>query len=289
MRESSVIVTVPVQSSEYIQFKDTSFLEPHEIAQTPLDMAHPEGDYSELNRYIQRLENILKTHRPKEKYQINLEWSEGQDQYCVCIEKLSLTYFYVKHAFTEDSSEHQKGLILPLAKLIDQNEQLFKAHPLIESGRIILQQEIIMQGGDPRYSQDFFKPFGQFAVTLDAFEQLFNHADLFRKDAFFNFVFHQDSIEQNYHIQAMMCTPENFKFILSNPVVIDAKEVADFFNNSVVMDNYLAKASYSLIESVQCHPDYLKAKAKVDLYHSLDNEPVTAESIAIEKDKKFKI
>lgn len=288
MSDTSAIVTVPIQFSEYIQFKDSSFLEPHETGQS-VPMEHPEGDYSELNRYIQRLENILKTHRPQEKYQINLEWSEGQDQYCICIEKLSLNYFYVKHSFTENSSEHQKGLILPLAKLIDQNEQRFLAHPLIESGRILLQQEIIMEGGDPRYTQDFFKPFGQFAVTLDAFEQLFSHVGLFRNDAFFNFFFHQDAIEQKYHIQAQVCVPENFKFILSEPVTVESQDVADFFNNAVVMDNYLAKASYSLIESVQCHPDYLKAKAKVDLYHSLDNEPVADEMIASEKDKKFKL
>jgi hypothetical protein len=286
MPDTSAEAIVPIQLSHHIQFKDISFLENGEI---PLDMQHPEGDYSELNRYIERLENILKTHQNEKKYQINLEWSDWQDQYCVCIEGFSLTYFYVKHAFTENSVEHQKGLILPLAKLIDQNEQLFRAHPLIESGRIILQQEIIMEGGDARYTQDFFKPFGDFAVTLDTFEQLFNHVDLFRNDAFFNFFFHQDPIEQKYHIQAMMCTPENFKFIESKPVTIDAKDVNDFFKNGVVMDNYLAQASYSLIESVQCHPDYLKAKAKVDLYHSLDNEPVTAESIAIEKDKKFKL
>jgi hypothetical protein len=257
-----------IEPSCHISFRDDTFLEGDEIG--PI-LSHPDGDYRELNRYLNRLNQVLDKHLPEQHYTIYVDWSYNQDTYCVNIDEYSLFFDYVANAFMNDAREHQNGLIKSLKRLIELNEKKYKTHPLIENERVSFSKVISNQADDlPIQGNAVFIPFGDFPVTLDAMTQCFDKINLFRPDAFLTLNMHHENYHDTYFIRATLRTKEDMSFIQAMDVAIAREDIADFYENGIVMDNYLSQAYYSLIKAVEAHPQYQHAQAKVDLFNRLD-------------------
>jgi hypothetical protein len=231
-------------------------------------------DYSTLNLYFQRLDNILDEHNPEEilnvvmTYQVN-----ASPEYMFYIE--DFTTFALCDAVTfSDIEERIQRLITLLSHAIDSIETKYRAHVLFYGSRVEFHLSEQVAENTTHSSCFFFKPFGNYPLTQAVMESFFSKLDWWQKDSIVFIAFHKDYVKNHYALDPLLLDKHR-KYLIDKdkgiePVIVSEQEQALFFEDSAIMDKYLSQVYHTLIETIEANAQYQHAKAKVDLFYRIN-------------------
>lgn len=238
--------------------------------------SHPPGDYSELNRYIERIDNIMQAYCPDGVYYNSLEYEQNSKfdyLYLKHLQKGSTLYSTdISKKFWKNATEHQKVLIPFARKMILELEKTYYAHPLLFDGQVSF-TSLIAKDGVGQMPSAFFIPHGQFPKSIHSFETVLAKMRLFLPEGHINIVHHKN-ISQNtfaFEINIQKSQDSTQAKIVHYKSSFNSQNMDEQNSLADIIDQFLSLSLNVVDEKIQQLELYQKAQQKIDFYHHLDN------------------
>jgi hypothetical protein len=270
--------------SPYVQWFEHT---PRDVREKNIDIYEiPQGNYnySELNRYIHRVDNLFSTQAPGGKIKFSNICSSSHGQWRL--------YFMVSFGqgntwesfcrdveadFFTNFSVHQATLITIFQGILADAENTLNHHLFIHDYDKLVQFKHSLKEDNGQVSiHPLLVPFENLKKTSIAITQLFKVIEFFIPLAHLDIYYNQNPVDQHYSINLRL-TKEiegsgSNLVAVSGLVPVRIFNRTEFIDNPVEIDWAIPFAIARLIEKLEALPEYQKVKEKIDLYHKLSHD-----------------
>lgn len=241
------------------------------------NFTHPQGDYSELNRYIEYFDSLMSQYCANEVYSIHFDYSHDTDMDFLSVKYIPDNFYFhsqgVSYLFMHDAHIHQRELIKLFQHMIHQIEHVYQANPLLCDGKVSFFTMSLREnsGSIPGI---FLFPLGTFPRSVFCLQNLSEQLHFFSPYSEIKiFLCSYPEDNQKFELKIRLHSSKTIGgyCIANSSITIPPEAVAMIHFKAEVLDHYLELALQGFILTINTLPDYQKAQNKVNLYHRLEH------------------